>query len=132
MSRWLAKMPPYNADDDMFQHDGSGRYHGLKAVIPKLSSSSTDSALLIHQVGAVVVGFDRHINYYKIQYACLCIRENPGCLFIATNLDAVTHLTDAQEWAGNGAMVGAIKGEASCHDIMQPLVWCPVVMQPLV
>lgn len=62
------------------------------------------------QVGAVVVGFDRHINYYKIQFAQLCIDENPGCLFIATNLDAKTHLTDAQEWAGNGAMVGAIRG----------------------
>ncbi|CAN0132504.1 unnamed protein product [Pylaiella littoralis] len=61
-------------------------------------------------VGAVVVGFDRMINYYKIQYAQLCINENPGCEFIATNLDAVTHLTDAQEWAGNGSMVGAIKG----------------------
>ena len=69
-----------------------------------------DACLLALQVGAVVVGFDKNINYYKIQYACLCIRENPGCLFIATNLDAVTHLTDAQEWAGNGAMVGAIKG----------------------
>lgn len=45
---------------------------------------------------AVVVGFDRNINYYKIQYAQLCINENPGCEFIATNLDAVTHLTDAQ------------------------------------
>lgn len=43
-----------------------------------------------------MVGFDRYINYYKIQYATLCIRENPGCLFIATNRDAVTHLTDAQ------------------------------------
>jgi 4-nitrophenyl phosphatase/phosphoglycolate phosphatase len=63
-----------------------------------------------HDVGAVIVGFDRHINYYKIQYAQLCINENPGCQFIATNLDAVTHLTDAQEWAGNGSMVGAIKG----------------------
>lgn len=63
-----------------------------------------------HNVGAVVVGFDRYINYYKIQYAQLCINENPGCQFIATNLDSVTHLTDAQEWAGNGAMVGAIKG----------------------
>jgi len=62
------------------------------------------------EVGAVVVGFDRYINYYKIQYATLCIRENPGCLFIATNRDAVTHLTDAQEWAGNGSMVGAIMG----------------------
>ena len=58
----------------------------------------------------MVVGFDRHINYYKIQYATLCIRENPGCHFLATNLDAVTHLTDAQEWAGNGSMVGAIRG----------------------
>lgn len=63
-----------------------------------------------HDVGAVIVGFDRHINYYKIQYAQLCINENPGCKFIATNLDAVTHLTDAQEWAGNGSMVGAIRG----------------------
>lgn len=63
-----------------------------------------------HNVGAVIVGFDRFINYYKIQYAQLCINENPGCQFIATNLDAVTHLTDAQEWAGNGSMVGAIKG----------------------
>jgi len=63
-----------------------------------------------HDVAAVVVGFDRHINYHKIQYATLCIRENPGCMFIATNLDAVTHLTDAQEWAGNGSMVGAIRG----------------------
>lgn len=61
-------------------------------------------------VGAVIVGFDSQINYYKLQYAQLCINENPGCKFIATNLDAVTHLTDQQEWAGNGAMVGAIKG----------------------
>jgi len=61
-------------------------------------------------VGAVIVGFDRYVNYYKIQYAQLCINELPGCEFIATNLDAVTHLTDAQEWAGNGSMVGAIKG----------------------
>ncbi|KHN14412.1 Phosphoglycolate phosphatase, partial [Glycine soja] len=36
-------------------------------------------------VGAVVVGIDPNINYYKLQYGTLCIRENPGCLFIATN-----------------------------------------------
>ncbi|XP_057961755.1 phosphoglycolate phosphatase 1A, chloroplastic-like isoform X2 [Malania oleifera] len=63
-----------------------------------------------NSVGAVVVGFDRYFNYYKVQYGTLCIRENPGCLFIATNRDAVTHLTDAQEWAGGGSMVGAICG----------------------
>jgi phosphoglycolate phosphatase len=60
-------------------------------------------------VGAVVVGFDRYFNYYKAQYANVCIREH-GAEFIATNTDAVTHLTDAQEWAGNGTMVGAIRG----------------------
>jgi len=61
-------------------------------------------------IGAVIVGFDRTVNYYKIQTAQLCINQNPGCEFIATNLDAVTHLTDAQKWAGNGSMVGAIRG----------------------
>jgi phosphoglycolate phosphatase len=69
-------------------------------------------------VGAVIVGFDRNVNYYKIQYATLCIRENPGCMFIATNTDAVTHLTDAQEWAGNGSMVGAIKGSTKQEPIV--------------
>lgn len=38
---------------------------------------------------------------HNCRYGTLCIRENPGCLFIATNRDAVTHLTDAQEWAGS-------------------------------
>ncbi|XP_017977430.1 PREDICTED: phosphoglycolate phosphatase 1B, chloroplastic [Theobroma cacao] len=69
-------------------------------------------------VGAVVVGFDRYFNYYKVQYGTLCVRENPGCLLIATNRDAVTHLTDAQEWAGGGSMVGAICGSTQ----REPLV----------
>lgn len=61
-------------------------------------------------VGAVVVGFDPFINYYKIQYAQLCINSIPECVFVATNLDATCHQTDAQLWADAGAMVGAIKG----------------------
>lgn len=69
-------------------------------------------------VGAVVVGFDRYFNYYKIQYGTLCIRENPGCLFIATNRDAVTHLTDAQEWAGGGSMNGALAGSTQREPIV--------------
>jgi 4-nitrophenyl phosphatase/phosphoglycolate phosphatase len=61
-------------------------------------------------IGAVIVGVDTDINYYKIQYAQLCINENEGCKFIATNMDAVAHLTSEQEWACAGAMVGAIRG----------------------
>ena len=57
-----------------------------------------------------MVGYDQHINYYKIQYAQLCINSIPDCLFVATNLDATCHQTDAQLWADAGAMVGAIKG----------------------
>ncbi|KAJ0989709.1 hypothetical protein J5N97_008065 [Dioscorea zingiberensis] len=40
-------------------------------------------------IGAVVVGLDKQINCHKLQYATLCIRENPDCLFIAT--DAAGH-----------------------------------------
>jgi phosphoglycolate/pyridoxal phosphate phosphatase family enzyme len=61
-------------------------------------------------VGAVVVGYDRHINYFKIQYAQLCINQNKDCKFIATNLDGLSHMTDVQEWAAGGTMVGAIRG----------------------
>ncbi|KAK8971753.1 hypothetical protein V6N11_081453 [Hibiscus sabdariffa] len=79
------------------------------------------------EVGAVVVGLDPDINYYKLHehsegsflvkilvslgassMGTLCIRENPGCLFIATNRDSVGHMTDLQEWPGAGCMVGAI------------------------
>jgi phosphoglycolate/pyridoxal phosphate phosphatase family enzyme len=73
-------------------------------------------------VGAVVVGFDPAINYYKIQYAQLCINENKGCKFIATNLDTVAHLTPRQEWAESGACVGAVRG---CTDREPILVGKP-------
>jgi len=84
---------------------GAEQFKGLEPDMSKEGTVEID-----HDVGAVVVGFDRWINYYKIQYAQLCINELPGCEFIATNLDAVTHLTAAQEWAGNNAMVGSIRG----------------------
>ncbi|KAM7271387.1 hypothetical protein ACFE04_030601 [Oxalis oulophora] len=69
-------------------------------------------------VGAVVVGIDPFINYYKLMYGTLCIRENPGCLFVATNRDAVGHMTDLQEWPGAGCMVGAICGSTEREPIV--------------
>ncbi|KAL0904687.1 hypothetical protein M5K25_026821 [Dendrobium thyrsiflorum] len=69
-------------------------------------------------VGAVIVGLDQYINYYKLQYATLCIRENPGCLFIATNCDAVGHLTDLQEWPGAGCMVAAVRGSVQKEPVV--------------
>ncbi|KAF4399438.1 hypothetical protein G4B88_022521 [Cannabis sativa] len=69
-------------------------------------------------VGAVVVGLDPRINYYKLQYGTLCIRENPGCLFIATNRDSVGHMTNLQEWPGAGCMVAAICGSTQKEPIV--------------
>lgn len=69
-------------------------------------------------VGAVVVGVDRYINYYKLQYGTLCIRENPGCLFIATNRNAVAHLTAQQDWPGAGCMVGAICASTQSEPVL--------------
>lgn len=55
----------------------------------RVSAFSTPKACKCHcagyalphdeDVGAVIVGFDRDINYHKIQYAQLCINENPVC-----------------------------------------------------
>lgn len=69
-------------------------------------------------VGAVVVGIDPNINYYKLQYGTLCIRENPGCLFIATNRDATGHMISTQEWPGAGCMVAAICGSTQKEPIV--------------
>lgn len=69
-------------------------------------------------VGAVVVGIDPKINYYKLQYGTLCIRENPGCLFIATNRDAVGHMTPSQEWPGAGCMVAAMCGSTQKEPVV--------------
>lgn len=63
------------------------------------------------EVGAVVVGLDRSFTYYKLQRAVASIRER-GARFIATNYDAVAHLTAAQEWSGAAAMVKAIEASA--------------------
>lgn len=86
-------------------HLGGPSHSNLKPVFAPGAGVDHD-----RDVGAVVVGTDYDFNYFKIQYAQLCLNTNPDCHFIATNLDAVGHATDAQEWAANGAMVGAIKG----------------------
>ena len=61
-------------------------------------------------VTSVVVGLDTNINFYKIQYAQLCLNTNENCKFIATNMDKIAHLTKDQEWADGGAAVGCIAG----------------------
>eukprot|EP00049_Salpingoeca_infusionum_P019633 m.362765 g.362765 ORF g.362765 m.362765 type:complete len:294 (-) comp20855_c0_seq1:358-1239(-) len=60
-------------------------------------------------VGAVVVGYDFEVNYYKLSYASMCIRHNEGCHFVATNTDALAHLNPDEEHPGGGTMVAAVQ-----------------------
>ncbi|GAX84042.1 hypothetical protein CEUSTIGMA_g11466.t1 [Chlamydomonas eustigma] len=43
-------------------------------------------------IGAVVVGWDPKFDDSKIVYASICLREIPGCLFIASNTDSADSL----------------------------------------
>eukprot|EP00981_Chlorochromonas_danica_P006636 scaffold1446_cov175-Ochromonas_danica.AAC.14 len=94
-------------------HLGGPEDNGKKIQLGKGGKVEVDP-----NVAAVIVGLDTGINYYKLQYAQLCLLNNEGCRFIATNQDALTHLTEEQEWVGAGGIVSAIMG---CTN-RQPLV----------
>ncbi|OQS02091.1 4-nitrophenylphosphatase [Thraustotheca clavata] len=59
------------------------------------------------QIGAVVIGLDRAISYYKLSYAAVSILNNPGCKFYATNTDA-TFPVDGAILPGGGSCVAAL------------------------
>lgn len=85
----------------------------------KVDFSSGDPHMDVDkEIGAVVVGLDYHINYYKVQYGLTCLLENKGCHFLATNTDSRGNFTVNQEWAGAGAMVGALIGASEAEPIV--------------
>ena len=74
-------------------------------------------------VSAVVVGVDRQINYYKLNYAQHYINKC-GAEFVATNPDATGHAFCAhEEWAAAALFVGALRG--SCPKAHVTLVGKP-------
>ncbi|MEW5304299.1 MAG: hypothetical protein WDW38_011064 [Sanguina aurantia] len=89
--------------------------HGIKALggpadrYKEVDWSSEPRMDIDPDIGAVVVGLDRSISYFKIQYGTQCLLQ-PDCLFLATNTDARGNLSDKQEWAGAGTMVYALVG----------------------
>ncbi|GAA5987992.1 hypothetical protein JCM5350_007852 [Sporobolomyces pararoseus] len=59
------------------------------------------------EVGAVICGLDMHINYKKIAKAHRYLKENEGCLFIATNLDS-TFPTHGDVYPGAGSTIAPL------------------------
>ncbi|CAI5715305.1 unnamed protein product [Hyaloperonospora brassicae] len=80
---------------------------------------------------AVVCGLDRYLSYYKMAHATACVRQIPGCHFIATNPDS-TYPTDGAVVPGGGSLVHMLEcaighpPEAVCgkpsQDLLQTIV----------
>lgn len=58
---------------------------------------------------AVVVGWDRGFNFYKLCYASLCLQLNKDCKFIATNNDSCDKVTEKRFIPVGGSMVSSIE-----------------------
>ncbi|GAA5857500.1 hypothetical protein JCM8547_009304 [Rhodosporidiobolus lusitaniae] len=69
------------------------------------------------EVGAVLCGLDMHFNYKKVAKAFRYLRENEGCIFMATNLDS-TFPTHGTVHPGGGATIAPL----SCALGREPLV----------
>ncbi len=60
-------------------------------------------------IGAVVVGWDPCFTYQRMVYASVCLRELPGCLFVATNTDSADTLGGLRMMPGTGGLVSAVQ-----------------------
>ena len=80
------------------------------------------------EVNAVVVGMDNSFNYTKLATACLFLRYNEGCKFVATNLDTgrMQGIKGTRFMAGTGCLVSAVQvgcGRAPDVVIGKPSEW---------
>ncbi|KAG1663605.1 hypothetical protein FOA52_009704 [Chlamydomonas sp. UWO 241] len=61
------------------------------------------------EIGAVVVGWDPHFDFSRLVYASVCLRELPGCIFVATNTDCADTLGGLRMMPGTGGLVAAVQ-----------------------
>jgi ribonucleotide monophosphatase NagD (HAD superfamily) len=60
-------------------------------------------------IGAVVVGWDPLFSYSRLVYASVCLREIPGCILVATNLDSADNIGNGRMMPGTGGLVAAVE-----------------------
>lgn len=63
----------------------------------------------LEEYQAVVVGWDRGFNFYKLCYASLCLQISKDCKLIATNNDSCDKVTEKRFIPVGGAMVSSIE-----------------------
>jgi phosphoglycolate phosphatase len=92
----------------------------LESFGVKASGSSKDNALHVMNesefrkidtgdVDAVVVGWDRSFNFYKLCFASLCLQANDHCLFVATNKDSANKVDEKKFMPVGGCMVACLE-----------------------
>lgn len=80
----------------------------FKDDIDNLSDMGAMSSILPDpEVGAVLVGFDLHINYKKLAKAFTYLHANKDCHFLATNSD-LTFPAGGTVYPGTGALLAAV------------------------
>ncbi len=77
-----------------------------------LRTALTDAGIRVRdgepdRVEAVVVGWDRTVDYAKLRTASILLQH--GAAFVASNLDASFPAADGTAWPGAGALVAAIE-----------------------
>lgn len=66
------------------------------------------------EVKAVVVGFDEHFSYMKLNRALQYLNQ-PGCLFVGTNRDTRLPLEGGKAVPGTGCLLQAVETAAQCQ-----------------
>ncbi|GAA99236.1 uncharacterized protein L969DRAFT_86460 [Mixia osmundae IAM 14324] len=94
--------------------------------VPLMDFSSIQSD---PDVGAVMAGFDMHINYKKIAKAHRYLQENKGCHFILTNDDTTFPHSDGKLYPGSGAISAPLRYAVKNKPIVvgkpnQPMLDC--------
>ncbi|KAI4326085.1 hypothetical protein MLD38_031433 [Melastoma candidum] len=88
---------------------------GMSTEEPKSGDSLEDHS----NVGAVVLGFPK-FNHDNLEYAALCMRNNPECLFIAANNTGIRSFLETQQLPDANAVTTAL---GSSHSIkMKPIL----------
>lgn len=86
---------------------------GSTLQLPLMQGPGPMRALQVDaSIGAVVVGWDPSFSYSHLVYASICLRELPGCLFVATNTDSADNIGGGRYMPGTGALVAAV--EVAC------------------
>ena len=78
---------------------------GLRTALSDAGISMTSKAA--REVGAVVVGFDRSVDYAALRTASIYVER--GAALVASNADASFPAEDGATWPGAGAILAAIE-----------------------